>query len=214
MNRLRVQLVLAFTLVVLVAVGAIAVLIIRTTNTQFRQYITNSSMTASGSGLEQLIAYYEAQGSWDGVDSLLEQGVSISGPWNMPVAAVPWHSDQPTGPLDVTLADATGRVVYDSAGETEGKKLKSGDLSQALPITSDDGETTIGYLLLSGPPGAAVSRSHAADPDHRRRPGRRGRVDHGPVHQPQPDGAFAAPGGGGPRRGLWRSGPAGSRGGQ
>ena len=153
MNRLRVQLTLAFTLVVLVAVGAIAVLIIRTTNTQFRQYITNSSMTASGSGLEQLIAYYREQGSWDGVDSLLEQGISVSGPWNIFAAGIPWHSDQRAGPLDLTLADAAGRVVYDSAGETVGKKLKSGELSQALPITADDGQTTIGYLLLSVPAG-------------------------------------------------------------
>ena len=52
MNRLRVQLILAFTLVVLVAVGAIAVLFVRTTHTQFRRYITNSGMRASGSGLQ------------------------------------------------------------------------------------------------------------------------------------------------------------------
>ena len=91
MNRLHVQLILAFTLLVLVAVGAIAVLIIQTTDTQFRQYVTNSSMQASGSGLEQLVAYHEQQGSWDGVETLLGQlAVEMS-----PTACVPSSSVPP-----------------------------------------------------------------------------------------------------------------------
>lgn len=151
MNRLWVQLTLAFTLVVLVAVGAIAVLIIQTTNTQFRQYITHSGMRASGSGLQQLLAYYEAQGSWEDVETLLGQGVSVSGPGGIPLPEVVRRPDQAGRLLDVTLADASGRIVYDSAGEMEGKKLKSGQISQALAITnSNDGEP-IGYLLLSFP---------------------------------------------------------------
>jgi two-component system OmpR family sensor kinase/two-component system sensor histidine kinase BaeS len=40
-------------------------------------------------------------------------------------------------------------VVYDSAAKAEGRKLKSGEKSQALPLTlADDGEVN-GYLLLS-----------------------------------------------------------------
>jgi signal transduction histidine kinase len=153
MNRLRIQLTLAFTLVVLVAVGAIAILVFRTTNTQFRQYITNSSMRASGSGLEQLVAYYQTQGSWDGVESLLGQGVSVGVPWGAPVPDTLRRLDQSGGLLDVTLADAAGRVVYDSMGETGGKKLGSGEISQALPVTQDESGDVIGYLLLSYPAG-------------------------------------------------------------
>ncbi len=153
MNRLRVQLVLAFTLVVLVAVGAIAVLIIRTTDTQFRRYITNSGMRASGSGLQQLIAYYLKQGSWEGVDSLLGQGMFITGPGVISMPATGWRPGRPGGELDVVLADTDGRVVYDSAGRAEGKKLKSGEKSQALPITQGDDGEVIGYLLLSVPGG-------------------------------------------------------------
>jgi signal transduction histidine kinase len=157
MNRLRVQLVLAFTLVVLVAVGAIAVLIIRTTNTQFRQYITHSGMQASGSGLQQLVAYYNRQGSWEGVESLLGQGVVVSGPGSMPMQGVSQRSVWSGERLNVILADASGKVVYDSEGKAEGKKLKSGERSQALPITEADaasaGEKVIGYMLLSYPSG-------------------------------------------------------------
>jgi signal transduction histidine kinase len=151
-NRLRVQLILAFTLVVLVAVGAIAVLIIRTTDTQFRQYITHSGMQASGSGLEQLVAYYQLQGGWDGVDTLLEQTVFISRPGGMPMSVANQPAGRPGGQLNVVLADADGKVVYDSAGKAKGKRLKSAEKSQALPITqTDDGgkEEIVGYLVLS-----------------------------------------------------------------
>jgi len=144
-----VQLILAFTLVVLVAVGAIAFLIIRTTNTQFRQYITNSGMRASGSGLEELLSFYEQQGSWEGVDSLLRQGVFISGMGGVFISSDVHRPPLPGARLDIILANAGGRVVYDSASEATGRKLRSGEKSQALPLTLGDDEEVIGYLLLS-----------------------------------------------------------------
>ena len=151
MNRLRVQLILAFTLVVLVAVGATAFLIVQTTNTQFRQYITNSSMQASGGGLEQLVAYYEQHDSWEGVESLLGQVVFFSGPGDRFLQGASGRPSRPMGRLEVLLADADGKIVYDSAGEMEGKKLGSRNRSQALSITrSNDGEV-IGFLLLAVP---------------------------------------------------------------
>jgi signal transduction histidine kinase len=153
MKRLRVQLILAFTLVVLVAVGAIAVLIIRTTDTQFRRYITHSGMQASGSGLQQLVDYYQEQGNWDGVESLLGQAVFVSGPWAWggPIPDSGRRPDWPGVRLDVVLANAEGRIVYDSAEQSEGKKLKAREMSQALPITRGEDGELLGYLLLSLP---------------------------------------------------------------
>ena len=150
MNRLRVQLILAITLVVLVAVGAIAILIIQTTDSQFRQYVTNSSMQASGGGLEMLVAYYEQQGDWDGVESLLGQAVFFSGPGDQLFPGPSGHTLRPMGRLDVLLADARGKIVYDSAAELSGKKLSLRQRSKALPITRSDGGV-VGYLLLSTP---------------------------------------------------------------
>jgi signal transduction histidine kinase len=151
MNRLWVQLILTFTLVVLIAVGAIAILIVRTTDTQFRRYVTNSGMRASGSGLDELVAYYQQQASWDGVDSLLGKGVFISGPGEVSMPAIGWRPVRAAGQLDVVLADADGRIVYDSTGKAEGRRLRSGEKSQALPITQEADEQVIGYLLLSIP---------------------------------------------------------------
>lgn len=146
MNRLWVRLVLAFTLVVLLVVGAVALLIIRTTNTQFRRYITDSGMQGSGSGLQQLVSHYEQQGSWEGVDSLLAQGIYLD--QRQPMPDPNWRPDRRGGPLEAILADANGQIVYDTAGEEIGKKLKPREKSRALPITQDDGQV-IGYLVLS-----------------------------------------------------------------
>ncbi len=154
MNRLRVQLALAFTLVVLVAVGAIAFLINRTTGTAFRQYITHSDVSASGSGVQQLVAYYLEQGSWDGVESLLGEGVFLTGPTGGPLPGVNPRNRGPAPRLDVMLADSSGRVVYDSAGERDGRRLTAREKSSALMIAETDDGEVLGYLLLSVPGGA------------------------------------------------------------
>jgi two-component system OmpR family sensor kinase/two-component system sensor histidine kinase BaeS len=140
---------LALTVVILVAVAAIAILIQRTTDTEFRQYIRLSGMRASGSGIEQLVDHYQQEGSWQGVDELLAEGIYLSGPRGMPM--IPPSDGRPgafAGRLDVVLADANGKVVFDSEGSAQGKRLSSGDRSRALPITQDDGQV-IGYLLLA-----------------------------------------------------------------
>jgi signal transduction histidine kinase len=152
-NRLRLQLILAFTLVVLVAVGAIAVLFMRTTSSQFRQYITHSGMQASGSGLQELVAYYEQNGSWDGVGSLLGQMVFLGEAETGLGSGTAWHLTRPGGQLDVLLADANGQIVYDSSGQSVGRKLRSQERSQALPITPNGSDEAIGYLLLALPSG-------------------------------------------------------------
>jgi signal transduction histidine kinase len=151
MNQLRVQLTVAFTLVVLVAVGAIAVLINQTTGTAFRQYVTHSGVQGSGSGLQQLVGYYQQHGSWEGVESLLGDGVQMVGPGDMPRRDMGWRPNRPGVRLDVTLADASGRVVYDSTGKAEGSRLSSREKSSAVALSETDGGEVLGYLLLSFP---------------------------------------------------------------
>lgn len=154
MNRLWVQLTLALSLVVFIAVGAIAILIIRTTNTQFRQYVTHSDMRASGAGMQQLVSFYDEQGNWEGIDSLLDRAVVMAGQWGI---ALPSRSRFPAvaaEQLAITLADANWRIVYDGAGDAEGSKLAARDRSKALPITRDYNGEVVGYLLLSLPGGA------------------------------------------------------------
>jgi len=157
MSRLWVQLTLAFSFVVLVAVGAIGFLINRTTDVEFRQYITRSDMQASGRGVQQLVDYYLQNGSWEGVGSLLGSGFEVGGPMGLPMMGSPtgelrgWQG----GHVDVQVADSRGEVVYDSAQQAEGRRLSSRDKVGAVAITRPDDGSVIGYLLLSvsGPSG-------------------------------------------------------------
>jgi signal transduction histidine kinase len=158
-NRLWVRLTLAFALVVLVAVGAIALLINRTTGVEFRRYVTHGGMQIAGSGMQQLVEYYQQANKWEGVGSLLAGGVYVNGPigMGMPVGL---GGDRPPGGmiggrLDVLLADAKGKVVYDSADKATGKQLSAKEKSSAVAITQDDSGEVIGYLLLSLPEGRA-----------------------------------------------------------
>ena len=147
LNSLWIRLTLAFTLVILVAVGAIAILINHTTGTEFRQYITHSGMRASGSGMEQLVAFYERQNSWDGVENLFAEGFLVSG--SMP--GMPHWPGMATGRLEVMLADADARIVFDSTAKSTGKRLRRSERTGALPIIDSNGQETIGYLVLSMP---------------------------------------------------------------
>jgi two-component system OmpR family sensor kinase/two-component system sensor histidine kinase BaeS len=151
MNRLWVRLTLAFTLVVLVAVGGVATLIQRTAETEFRQYITHSGMMASGSGVQQLLAYYQQAGSWEGVGSLLSEGVLIgrppAGPWPEWRAFPRAVQDS----LDVVLADSNGKIVFDSAGGDVGRRLRGSDRENALSIVDPEDDAVLGYLVIALP---------------------------------------------------------------
>jgi len=154
MNRLWVRLTLAFALVVLVAVGAVALLINRTTGVELRRYVTDSGMQVAGSGMQQLVEYYEYYGSWEGVDSLLSGGVFVNGPMGMGMPQLVdsgFQSNMQAGPLDIVLADARGKIVYDSAGKAVGKSLSAQERTKAVAITPNGSQEAIGYLLLSLP---------------------------------------------------------------
>jgi two-component system OmpR family sensor kinase/two-component system sensor histidine kinase BaeS len=126
-------------------VGTIALLINRTTGRAFRRYVTQSDVQGSGSGLEQLAAYYERVGSWRGVEEVLGDGVLLVG------RDAPGHPNRPPRRLDALLADADGRIVHDSTGPAGGRRLTAREESNALAITASDNGEVIGYLLLSFP---------------------------------------------------------------
>jgi len=146
LNSLWVRLTLIFTLVTLLVVGAIAFLINRSTSAEFRRYITRSEVTAYGT--EQLAAYYVAHDGWEGIESLLANGVVVTGSRTMPFGRRPGMSEMR---LDVVLADANGKVVFDSAGTTEGKKLSANELKEAILVTEFGSEKALGYMLIALP---------------------------------------------------------------
>ncbi len=143
MNRLWFKLTLAFLAIALVAVGVVALLSARITGDQFRQYIVHTNMMAQPQVAESLIAYYAAKGSWDGVDALVADLEQSS--MGMGMGAMGRGRGFGLG-QNLTLADVTGRVVYDRSGQLQGQRLSATALREGVPLTLPDGQQ-IGTLL-------------------------------------------------------------------
>lgn len=131
---------LAFLVVIVVAVGTVAVLTGRATETAFRRYTLTRSGTWEGL-ITPLAEYYDAQGSWAGLQDVLAQwpdrghrmwGREMGGPGG------------PPGSIDFRIVDAEGRVVADTAGAPRGT-VSQAALNDAVPVELDD--EVVGYLL-------------------------------------------------------------------
>jgi len=161
-KRLWAQQTLAFSVVIIVVMSTVAILVNRSAIQEFRQYITLRDVRGmTGSGVEELVAYYQQRGSWEGVESLLAEGVTFSDDRSgillgatSPEIGPEEKAKQP----DVLLTDAVGRVVFDSDGRRQGEQLTRRELVNAWPIVAtddvdvdvdvDDTNEPIGYLLL------------------------------------------------------------------
>ncbi len=149
--------VLAFALVILIAVATVLLLVSRQTENEFRQYALLYSGRAQNIGAG-LAAYYQTHGSWEGVQAALPTLAPVAGgPQGQGGRGAGRGSGQSGEPgaadfWDFRVADAAGRIVAHLEGPPEGA-LSRAELARALPI-SVDGET-VGYLL----PDAVVARN-------------------------------------------------------
>ncbi len=150
MKRLWVQQTLAFSLVVIVTMGAVVLWINRTTSAEFRKYITVRDLVAPGSGVEALVAYYQDRGSWEGVDNLLEKGVYLSPDRKGLLLAgtlAEIGPEEEEKRADVLLADADGRIIFDSTGKRTGRRLQE-ERRYVWPLTETDDGEALGYLVV------------------------------------------------------------------
>jgi signal transduction histidine kinase len=157
MNSLFWKGMLAFLVVILVAVGTVALLTGRVTENAFRRY----ALTRSGmwEGLTtQLADYYHERSSWEGVQDVL---APMRERW-------PHGRGRDVGPpgpaprmIDFRIADAERGVVGDTRGLPSGA-VSQGDLDDGVPIEVD-GEV-VGYLLpaLRHPPDWPLDAAQAA----------------------------------------------------
>lgn len=136
MNRLWPRLALAFAAVTATAVLAVGLLAGRAVSGEMRGFLAASQLRASGIA-EALAAYYAEWGSWDGVEALLAE---VRGAGRGPMGGQGMMRGRPA----LALADASGLVLYDEAGEP-GWRLGEGDRAGAVPIEHDG--AVVGYLL-------------------------------------------------------------------
>jgi two-component system OmpR family sensor kinase/two-component system sensor histidine kinase BaeS len=151
-KRLWVQQTLAFSVVVIITIGAVAIWINRSANAEFRKYVTRREIRSLGSGMQGLVEYHQQGGSWDGVESLLAEGVFFGGDDKGilfgATLAETGRQEKIMRPVDVQLADASGRVVFDSTSSDKGRSLSRDEIANAWPIMVAGDREVIGYLLL------------------------------------------------------------------
>jgi two-component system OmpR family sensor kinase len=137
---------LAFLVVILLAVGLVAVLANQAIGSAFGSYVRRG-VAARAQLLQSALADYYAQtGTWRGVEPLLE--TSGSGPIGQgrgrnllgPMAGLAAGSP--------TLADANGVVIVGGDAGSAGQQLSASALAAALPIQVNG--RTVGYLLTGG----------------------------------------------------------------
>lgn len=138
MNRLWLQLTLAFLAVTLVGVGVVALLAGVRADRDFRQFLQAQQTEQQEELAAQLGAYYARNASWDGIQIARAPGM-MGG------------RGRGRGENEILIADANGRVVYDDDGRTVGAQLTAEAMAQALPISSDG--QTVGYVFFRPAPG-------------------------------------------------------------
>ncbi len=148
MNRLWVRLTLAFGLVILVAVGTVAILAALTAGQAFRSYLTYSDMLPYQSLVGELADYYRVEGTWRGVDRILEQAAAVRDPM-MGMRRDTRSLLPPGAGLQLVLADADGWVIFDGLDGRPGRRLSRDERAAAQDIESK-GEV-VGQLIATIP---------------------------------------------------------------
>jgi len=137
---MRLRLIASFVLIVLIAIGGV-VLFVRTDSAQqVTNYMLRGGMVGADQLVEQLQDYYQQNGSWVGVDTLLSAGHGM-GMGGMGRRGMMGQRIQ--------LADTSGLVVADSDNLSTGATLSAQERDGAI-VLQDDRKQKIGYLLVAG----------------------------------------------------------------
>ena len=140
MRSLGLKLTLAFLVVGVMGTILVALFVGRRTQDEFGQFVLERYRADV---VTQLAAYYERNGSWDGIDAIVVRDFSgHPGRWR-------------PGWVPVTLVDANSRVVYGGSRYNAGERVSRPDRNHGLPIQV--GDETVGWLLFDsfragGPP--------------------------------------------------------------
>lgn len=141
MNRLWERLALSFVIVTWAVIGVVALVVYNSVQTSFRQYVGARDAALFGSPLiEDLVAYYDTNGSWSGAQALLGQ---------------PGRGRTTGGRGAQTyIADADGLIVAATDVEWIGLNKTEIGFSRMTPLTLDGvhignlGQQTPAYQAL------------------------------------------------------------------
>ena len=132
-HSLRFRLLVAFTLVILIAVGAIYFFVSQTTGGEIHRYGQRSEQLRFSRVGFELIRYYRDHEGWEGIQPYIEQWGSLYG-----------HR--------IVLTDASGIVVADSEGELLGEQYRPDAPGSRLAPPWE--RSTAGTVYISPEPSA------------------------------------------------------------
>jgi len=127
-HSLQFRLLLAFTLVIVVTIGATFFFIYQTTRSEIRQFEERAEDIRAGRMEIELSRYYYQQRSWEGIQPFVEQWGNIYG-------------------QRIILTDNQGMVVADSQGDLLGKPYDPDSPGRLLSPPWEEGD--IGTLHIS-----------------------------------------------------------------
>jgi signal transduction histidine kinase len=133
-HSLRFRLLMAFTLVILVAVGAIFLFVSRTSTVEIGRFGERSEQARFGRLAFELNRYYNDHGDWEGIQPYVEQWGSLYG-------------------RRVILTDSNGTVVADSQGELIGKQYVPDTPGMPFPTSTAGAPDMPGMHFLPPPEG-------------------------------------------------------------
>ncbi len=150
MNRLWVRLTLAFIFITLVGVATIALLTNWSAGNEFRQYLVRQDMMMQSGLLDDLAAFYQRNGSWNGV-------ADVFNGFGMPMMGRGrgQGTGQGRGMSTLRLADANSQIVYDERSATASGSLSADERAVAQTITLNG--KPVGYLVMGQPTRVALS---------------------------------------------------------
>lgn len=152
---MRTRLILAFILVIVLALGTVLIVANLSAETQVQGYLRRFGMGGGSESTQSLADYYRQNNSWAGVESLLahESGQAMEqgqGQGRGPGAGQ--GGSQAGGMVSQNvIVDSDGVIVYAPDAARIGQTLSQSELESALPVEVDG--QVVGYLLTPGSAG-------------------------------------------------------------
>ncbi|MBP7691860.1 MAG: hypothetical protein KA764_08085, partial [Anaerolineales bacterium] len=136
--RLFPKLLLSFLTVAAVGVGVVAWAANQAATREVRGFMVQGGMVTEAGLVQELAAFYQGRGAWDGVEAVLND--ARHGGAGMMMGQ------------QILVADAAGRVVADTAGQRLGETLAAEVLGAGQPIVAQGRQ--VGTLLARAGMGA------------------------------------------------------------
>ncbi len=134
--RIRWQLFIAFGLIILIALGTVAIVAQVTAEREVESFLRHGGQESLEKLSSSLISYYAQNNSWSGVETVFSTGAGRGR--GQRSGANPAQGNH-------TLANREGVIIYDRRQEVRGESLSNEEMDMAISLRVS-GET-VGYLL-------------------------------------------------------------------